>query len=399
MKILIVTQYFYPETFKSNDMAFEMQKRGHDVTVLTGIPNYPEGKFFEGYGFFKNRTQTINNVKIHRAILCPRGNSSGVRLFINYFSWAVKAITMLRNKYDAIIVHEPSPPTQFFPALLFAKWNRTKVYFWVLDLWPESLQIAGGINNRFVLNFFRRMVQYFYANSFKILISSRGFAKSILEKGDFKNKLIYFPNWGEDSISSGGTDYPIPRLPEGFKVMFAGNIGESQDMESIVRAANLLKNEKNIHFIFVGDGRKITFLKEFIRENELEETVHCAGRHPIEAMSTFFSEADVMLVSLKDDSIFNLTVPAKIQAYMSAGKPIIAMLNGEGANEIVNAQCGVAIPAGNHIELAKRIFEFSRLPPSQLTAMADNSRRYYVENFTLTKCIDNLEQIVKGQLH
>ena len=159
MRILIVTQYFYPENFKSNDLAFELQKRNHNVTVLTGIPNYPEGKIYENYGFLKKRKEIINGVKVYRSLIIPRGNASGINLFINYYSFAffgsIKAFFLgLKNKYDAIIVHEPSPITQFYPALLINKIWRTPIYFWVMDLWPETLSIAGGIHNKLVLKYY-----------------------------------------------------------------------------------------------------------------------------------------------------------------------------------------------------------------------------------------------------
>lgn len=399
MRILIVTQYFYPENFKSNDLAFELQRRGHEVTVLTGLPNYPAGKIFEGYGYFKNLKQNINGVKVIRSLLLPRGNGGGIRLFLNYYSFAffasLKAIG-LNKDFDAIIVHEPSPITQFYPALLLHKLKKTPVYFWVMDLWPESLEIAGGVKNKFVLNYFKNLVIKFYKNSEKILITSKGFRKSILEKGNFADKIEYFPNWAEDTIAEGNTDYEIPQLCEGFKVMFAGNVGEAQDMENILVAAKILKDNKNIKLIIVGNGRKLPFVDEFIRENALQETVQCVGRFPVEAMATFFSKADVMLVSLKDDPIFNLTVPAKVQAYMSASKPILAMLNGEGAEIVEEAKCGFAVPAGNAEKLAEAILKFSEISKENLAEMGRNSRNYFDANFQMSACIDNLERILKN---
>jgi len=254
MNILIVTQYFYPETFKSTDLAFELQKRGHQVTVLTGIPNYPEGEIYEGYGYQKNRNQTIDGVEIIRSLLLPRGKGGGARLFLNYYSFAffasLKALKLAKKKkIDAIIVHEPSPITQFYPALAVKKIQKTPIYFWVMDLWPESLETAGGVKNKSILNYYKRVVKGFYKESEKILITSKGFRKSILEKGDFEDKIEYFPNWAEESISEGEINYPIPNLPEGFKILFAGNVGEAQDMDTIMKAALLLKNLKGI-FLF-----------------------------------------------------------------------------------------------------------------------------------------------------
>lgn len=402
MNILIITQYFYPENFKSNDLAFELKKKGHDVTVLTGLPNYPEGKIFEGYGVFKNRKQIVNGVKVIRSLLLPRGKGGGIRLFINYYSFAVfasiKAFLMgFNNKFDAIIVHEPSPITQYYPALLMNKIWKTPVYFWVMDLWPESLSIAGGVKNKWILNYYENVIKRFYKNSEKILITSQGFRKSINQKGNFDDKIIYFPNWAEDTISEGNKDFPIPSLPDGFKVMFAGNIGEAQDLDNIVKAALELRDKKDIKFILVGDGRKMPFVKEFIEEHQLQETVFTMGRFPVEAMSSFFDKADVMLVTLKDDPIFNLTVPAKLQAYMSASKPVIAMLNGEGADNVKEADCGFTVSAGDYQSLANTILKASGLSKEVLTQLGENSRRYYEDNFRMSSCISNLENIIKGK--
>ncbi len=400
MKILIVTQYYFPETFKSTDLSFELQKRGHDVTVLTGLPNYPEGKIFDGYSIFKNRRQNINGVKIIRSLLLARGKGGGLRLFLNYFSFAffasLKAFGLsFKNKYDAVIVHEPSPITQYYPAFLLNKLQKVPVYFWVMDLWPESLRTAGGVENKFVLNIFRKMVISFYKNSKKILITSKGFKNSILEKGNFEHKIEYFPNWAEDSISEGDTSYEIPELSPGFKLMFAGNVGEAQDMDSVMQAALLLKDKKEIKWIIIGDGRKMPFVTDFIKQNDLQETVFLMGRFPVEAMAAFFDKADVMLVSLKDDPIFNVTVPAKVQAYMAAGKPVMAMLNGEGAEIIADADCGMSVNAGDSEDLAAKVVEFSKLDSEELKKMGQNARNFYKNNFRLEECIDNLERIFK----
>ena len=402
MKILIVTQYYYPENFKSNDLSFELQKRGHNVTVLTGLPNYPEGKIYEGYGPFQNRNQVINDVKIIRSLLVPRGKGDGVRLFINYFSFAffasIRAFLLnFTQKFDAIIVHEPSPITQYYPAYLLNKLQKAPVYFWVMDLWPESLKTAGGIESNLILGIFRRMVINFYKNSKRILITSKGFEKSILEKGNFAHKIEYFPNWAEEEIADGDKTFPIPMLPEGFKIMFAGNLGESQDLENIMNAALLTNDFKHIKWIFVGDGRKMSYIKNFIETYNLQETVIILGKYPMEAMASFFDKADVMLVSLKNDPIFNLTVPAKIQAYMSASKPIVAMLNGEGAEIITEARAGVAVNAADYKSLAQEVIKLSQLSSGTLLAMGINARKFFVENFRLEKCIDKLEEILNAK--
>lgn len=394
MKILLVTQYFYPENFKSNDIAFELAKRGHKVTVLTGIPNYPSGHFNKGYGLFKNRFQVIKGVKIRRSFLIPRGKGGGLRLALNYFSWAFFAsfhafFLALFYQYDAIIVHQTSPVTQGIPATIVKRIQNIPLYFWVLDLWPESLESAGGITNKGILNLFTGIVRFVYNNSTKILISSRGFEKSILEKGSYEEKLVYFPNWAEDVFKDNKLE-KIPQIPDGFIVMFAGNIGEAQDFDHIMQAALLLKEDEDIHFVFVGDGRKKEWVDRCVQEHHLEKSVHLLGRYPIEVMPSFFACADIMLLALKDEKIFNLTVPAKLQAYMAAGRTIVAMINGEGATIVKEAQCGYAVNAGNYKELAAKIKYLHSLTPDIRKQMGLNGKVYCEQHFNLARCMDHL---------
>ena len=403
MKILLVTQYFYPENFKSNDIAFELAKRGYDVTVLTGLPNYPKGKIYKGYGIFKKRKETVNGVKIIRTLVNPRGKGGGMMLALNYISWAVIAsfrafFLALNKKFDTVIVHETSPITQGFPALVIKKIQSIPIYFWVLDLWPESLQSAGGINNRYVLDFFTAVTRLMYRKSDKILISSRGFRQSILEKGDFADKLIYFPNWAEDIFSNinKSENLSLPELPNGFRIIFAGNIGEAQDFEHVMKAALLLKENKSIKFILIGDSRKKLWVDNFINKNNLNDTVYAIGRFPIETMPYFFSKADVMLLSLKDDYIFSLTAPAKLQAYMAAKKPVVAMINGEARNLIAESGCGLSVPACDSKGLADNILELQAMHPDKLKNMGLSGFNYYKKYFTKDICITNLENILKN---
>lgn len=393
MRVLLVTQYFYPENFKSNDVAFELARRGYDVTVLTGLPNYPGGKVFDGYGIFRKRKETINGVKVLRTLVVPRGKGGGVRLALNYMSWAFIAsvwafFMSLFNRYDAVIVHETSPITQGFPALAVKWMRRVPMYFWVLDLWPESLQAAGNINNRHVLGFFAWVAKLMYRNSEKILISSRGFRESILDKGDFEDKLVYFPNWAED-VFAASPDVQVPALPDGFKVMFAGNVGEAQDFDNVLRAAMLLKGT-GVRLIVLGDGRKKAWADSFVAENGLEDVVFMMGRHPLETMPAFFSQADVLFLSLKNDYIFSLTAPAKLQAYMASGKPVLAMVDGEARNLIDDAECGLSCAAGDYKAFAQCVQNLKSMSDDERDEMGRKGLEYFDRNFRKDKCIDKL---------
>ena len=397
-KILICTNHFYPETFRCNDVAFELASRGYDVTVLTAIPDYPKGKYYDGYGVFRKRCETINGVKVIRGFIIPRGNGGAIRLLLNYLSYFISSIIIsiflgLFRKYDKVLIHETSPVMIGVPAVIVKKLRKCPLYFWVLDLWPESLQAAGGISNKRVLMAFRKLTTWIYKNSDKILISSKGFEESIVEKGDFKDKIIYFPNWADKALEVKG-DYNLPNMPSGFNVMFAGNIGEAQDFDHIMEAAKFLQDEKDIHFVLVGDGRKRSWVENYRDENQLHDTVHWVGRHPVEAMPAFFEQADVMLMTLKDVSIFSLTAPAKLQAYMSAGRPILAMMNGEGPRIIKEAACGYSVPASDSRALADTILELSRMSKEELKVLGRNGRLYQQQHFDLDKSIDHLEKIL-----
>ena len=398
-KVLLISPHFYPENFKCNDVAFELAKRGYEVTVLSDIPNYPEGKFYPGYGLFKRRNEMVNGVKVIRTAMIPRGDGSGKRLALNYLSFAftasIRAFFMaLFGGYDTILVHETSPITVGIPAVIIKKMRKsTRLLFWVLDLWPESLQVAGGINNKKVLNLFEWVAKLCYRNSDKILMSSKGFRQSICEKGDFASKLEYFPNWAEEALTA-ANDYPLPDMPEGFKVMFAGNIGEAQDFDHTLEAARILSEQgmTHIHFILVGDGRKRSWVEEYIKDHHLENTVHWVGRHPLESMGKFFAQADVLYFALKDSLIFNLTCPAKLQAYMSVGKPVLAMLNGEGANVVEEAQCGLSVSAGDSVALAETLKRMSQMTKEDLSAMGQRGMEYCKQHFTFAGNMANLER-------
>lgn len=400
-RILIVTPHFYPESFKCNDMAFELKNRGHVVSVMTAIPDYHDGKFHKGYGFFKKRKEIINGVQVHRSFIIPRGKGSFCRLALNYVSYTffatLKAFWFgLTRKYDAVIVHETSPVMVGIPAVIIKKMQKLPMFFWVLDLWPESLTAAGGINNKFILGCFSSLTKWIYRNSNKILISSKGFRTSINNKDDlFDHKINYFPNWVDEFQPSND---PIPELPKGFNIIFAGNIGEAQDFPNILEAAKLLKDEKNINFIFLGDGRKKIWIEEFIKDKELTN-VHCFGRFPINMMPNFYKKADILFLALKDSPIFKLTVPAKLQSYMSSGKPILAMINGEGTDLIKDADCGWSVPAGDYSSLAKLILKLSKEDPEILNQKGQNGKKFSQKYFSFATSIDKLESMMLDHLN
>jgi len=357
-RICFFTPYFFPEEFKGNDVAFELSNRGYLVTVITPIPNYPAGKYYNGYSLFKKRKETKNNVNIIRLPVIPRGNGKRLSLSLNYMSYLLTSVIYIlffsiKKRFDVVFVHLPSPFLVAIPAVIMANKQKIPLYLWVLDLWPESVKSAGGFSNNLILGVLNKMVISVYKKCTNILIGSEGYRSSIIQKGDFNKKLIYFPNWAEDVYKNSSiidindiflfSDFSS----DDFILLFAGNIGEAQNLDKLIESAKLTRDNIKIKWVFLGDGRYRDALEKKVKEYCLQDIVFFPGRFPLDTMPVFMKRADILLVSLKDELIFNLTIPAKVQFYMSQGKPILGMLNGDGAELISNAHCGYCVPAGD----------------------------------------------------
>lgn len=400
MNILIVSQYFWPENFRINDLAVELLKRKHEITVLTGKPNYPQGKFFKGYSFFSKKIENFQGIKILRVPIVPRGRGNSTMLILNYISFAVMGTLyscFVSKNYDAVIALNYSPITAVYPAILYKLRRKVRLHLWVQDLWPESVRSASNLKSGLVDRFLLKMVQSIYKKSDKILISSKGFKQSILEKGIDENKIIYMPNWAEDLFEDGSVidkNKYLTIIPKGFIVMFTGNIGEAQDFESILNAAEATSENKKIKWVIIGDGRKIEWVSQQIVIRGLMETVFLLGRFPLAEMPSIFAHANIMLFSLKDESIFSLTLPGKVQSYMAFGKPIVGMINGEGANVIIESNSGFVCNAGDYKKLASNVLTAFEMPIDELAKLGVNGQQYYRNHFGKKKLLDSFEQLL-----
>ncbi len=400
MKILIVSQYFWPENFRINDLAVDLYKRGYDVSVLTGKPNYPQGKFYKGYSFLGFNKEYYNGVKIYRVPLIPRGNGTGLTLALNYISFVIFSCIFIlfhTKKYDLTFTYAVSPITQVFPALLHKRLFSSKSFLWLQDLWPESVSAAGKVKSNILISLLNKMVKYIYKDTDKILVQSEAFISSVEEKGVNRlTKIRYVPYWAEDlfcNTINSNRDKFKSIMPDGFKVMFAGNIGEAQDFDSIINAVILTQEIPEIKWIFVGDGRKKAFLeKEIIRLN-LKENIFLLGRFPLEEMPNFFIHADIMLVTLKKDNNFSKTIPSRIQSYMAFGKPIVGMLNGIGAQVLKEANCGYVCNSSDYVSLANNVMNAYRQKKEILKQKGINGKQFYDKNFSKVIIIDRLLKI------
>jgi len=407
MRILVVTQYIYPENFKSNELVFELAHKGHHVDVLTGIPNYPEGVYYKGYGLFKKRVEKKDGVTFYRCIQTPRGRkASGIGLGCNYLSFVFFATLWVlfffvwRKKYDAIITHEPSPITQLIPAIILGKIRKVPVYSWIMDIWPDSVStsVSESVYKK-VEPILTGITEWTYKNSYKILVTSKNFESLICRKNDYHEKIVYYPNWSVDMLNA-TSKYEISQLPQGFKIMIAGNLGEAQNLDAVGECMKLLKGYKEIKWIFVGDGSWKQWLEDFITNNELQDSAFTLGRYPAEAMPAFFQEADALLVTLRGGHEFlDATVPARLQSFMSAGRPVLAMLGKGGADLIEEADCGYAVAPGDYKALADIIVNEVLPFRERFNQKGANGRLYYEREFTLDKCINYIEEIIGGKLN
>lgn len=400
MRILVFTQYFWPEQFTINYLVLLLKKAGHDVEVLTGKPNYPKGEFFTGYKFFPATKESWNDITINRVPLVARGKESRLGLFINYISFilfaAFIAPWMLRRKeYDTIFVYAPSPVLQALPAILLGKLKKVPVILWVQDLWPESLSATEHVKSSLILSAVRYLVKFCYSHVDLILVQSKAFIEPV-KKLAIGKRVEYFPNTVDSNFYNlkNKKSPLIHSLNTGFSILFAGNIGNAQSMETIVEASLILQKYSDIKIVVVGSGSKLDWVFEQKKLRNLNN-LHLEGHFPVDVMPSIMRSASVLLVSLKDNPILDLTVPNKIQAYLATGKPIIASLNGEGARIVVESGAGLAIPAEDAQALANAILKLYKMSENELAAMADNGRKYFKKNFDEHVLITKLVELLK----
>jgi len=399
--ILVISQYFYPEQFRINDICTEWIKRGYKVTVITGIPNYPQGKYYEGYGLFKKRKETYNAINIVRIPLIPRGNNV-IMLSLNYLSFVISGFfwsIFTRIKADYVFIFEVSPMTQALPGVWYSRKRKIPCYLYVQDLWPENVEILAGIKNKYIINAIGKMVNYIYERCTKIFVTSKSFVKSINERGVPIEKIEYWPQYAEDFYKP-LEKTNIKEIPadDAFNIIFAGNIGNAQGLDILPKVASLIKEKKlrrKIRFNIVGDGRYKVELIELVNKNRVEDMFNFIGRQPATRIPEFMAANDAAFICLTDSPIFKMTIPAKLQAYMACGIPIIACADGETNKIVYEANAGVCSPSGDFKKLAEIIVELSEKPQDQLKQLGINARHYYIKNFNKEELLNRIDKYFK----
>ena len=399
MRVLVISQYFFPENFRINDLVFSLFKRGHKIEVLTGKPNYPNGDYFNGYSWNGPSKEVIQGVKVHRANLVLRKNAGGIRLFLNYISFVLFGfikLSKLKGKFDKIFIYAPSPITVGILGIIAAKKFNCKSYLWVHDLWPESVKVAGGISNKFILSLINYMTKLIYKFTNIILVQSPEFKNYIKDQNVLENKMIYYPYYAEDfyRVVDKQEEYK-DLLPSGFNLVFAGNIGVAQSFDTIIGALELLKNY-NINIVVLGDGRDKERVQKIIKDRGVSNKFFFLGSFPAKKMPNFFAFADALLITLKKADIFSFTIPGKLQSYLACGRPIIGSLDGIGNKIIINSKSGYASEAENEKLLADNILKIYNASKAQKKKFSSNAIKYFRGNFSKNYLLDELENIFEN---
>jgi len=385
MKVLIFSQYFWPEVFRINEVVDSLRLSGCEVTVLTGQPNYPDGRIFPGYRFWGIGLQKhCSGYSIYRVPLTPRGNGSAFQLITNYFSFIVTATVigpwLLRGqKFDVIFVYAPSPILQAISAAWLAKVKKAKLAIWVQDLWPESLSATGHINNPKILKYIKTIVKWIYRKSDLLLVPSKAFVQPVKIMAGH-SRVIYHPNPGNSTQIKHNASLPDIQLNSGFNVVFTGNLGYAQGLDTILAAAELLKSFEDITFVLVGSGSKLKWLHEALIRSDLTN-IQLPGRFEPEAMSLIMDQASALLISLNRHPILSMTVPSKLQSYLAAGRPLIASLDGEGARVIREAKAGLVCPAEDPLALAQAVLQMRATSFEERESMGRSGLKFYLRNY------------------
>ena len=389
MKILVVCQHYWPEPYPLTDICEELVRRGHIVDLVTDVPNYPMGEIYSGYEGRKQREEVHNGVHIIRSFTIPRKHNAFFRL-LNYYSYAVSSsllVKKLPDDYDVVFSNQTSPVMMSSAAFSYAKKNHKKVVMYCMDLWPACLAAGGVSESSPLYKFFGAVSKRLYNKPDRILITSQMFKDYLVQQhGVDAQKIEYLPQYAPaqfDEVEQTKNDKTTIDL------MFAGNIGAAQSLETVLKAAELLREERNLRWHIVGDGSELNNLKKMAKEKNLSNVVFY-GRKPSGEMPQYYAMADAMLVTLTADRFISLTLPGKVQTYMAAGKPIIGAAVGEIPNVINAAKCGYCVNAEDADGLAQAVRNFA--VNKNRTQLGKNARSYYDQHFTREMFMNKLER-------
>jgi glycosyltransferase involved in cell wall biosynthesis len=391
VKIICITKHFYPENFRINDFLYQLAKKGHKITVITNKPIYP---YNINYNFKSKFYSYHKGVDVFRIPIIFFGNNLFSKI-LYFFSFIVNVsiispFFLIGKKFDIIFTFAPSPPTVAIPAIILGKIKKIPNIMWLHDLWPESLCLFGLKKDDLLYKLISNLILKIYKNCSAIFTQSQSLEKYI-SKLKINEKVFYLPVHAESNYLNIIKKKIINNT---FKIYFFGNIGLAQDIPSVLKTIEIMKNIKNIKWIFVGEGSMKEWLKNKIIEKRLQKNVEFKSYIFLDKISQIYSDADALLVSLKNNKCFNLILPAKIQSYLASKTPIFAMGNGEVKLLIKKASCGIYCNASDYKNFARLILKFTRLKYAKRKKIGENGYKYYLENFSIEKIIRNFETSV-----
>ena len=401
MRIVILTQWYPPEpALLLQELAQTLKSRGHKVTVLTGFPNYPSGELYPGYRLRLRQRETLGGVPIVRMPLYPEHSRSGIRRVLNYISFALSSAILGAwsvSRPDVVFVYHP-PLTIGVPAYVLSRLWRVPFVYQVQDLWPETLSATAMLNNRRLLDWIDRFARFVYSRADKILVISPGFRKNLLDKGVPAEKVHVVSNWVEFE------DGPLVKpdlewasrlgLAGRFNVMFAGNMGQAQALETVIEAAALLRDLPKIQFVFVGDGLALPSLKQAVQDKNLSN-VRFLGRYPQQTMPNLYALVDVLLVHLKDAPLFEITIPHKVLTYLGAGKPILAAVAGDAAAIVLQTGAGTTCPPENPQALSEAVRYLFAMSPEARQTMGERGIQAAHTSYSREELVSKIEDVLR----
>ncbi|HYN08268.1 MAG TPA: glycosyltransferase family 4 protein [Vicinamibacterales bacterium] len=397
MRILLLTQYFWPESFRINDLVLAWRQAGHDVIVLTGLPNYPAGRLYPGYSFRGPYREDFSGTPVRRLPIVLRGPRRGIQLALNYLSFICSAMVLgpfvVRERYDVIFVYAPSPVTQCIPAIWLKFWRRVPVVLWLQDLWPDTLVAVGAVRSNLMLRAFTSLTRWIYGHCNMVLVQSAAFIDGVRRVCPDVRDLRVMMNWADDFYRPQVVAVDAPErheLPPGFVIVFAGNLGSAQSLETAIAAADLIRGEP-VSWVFIGDGNQREFLEQERRSRGLDNVIRFLGWRPAEAMPRYLAMADALLVSLRRNPTMARTIPAKLQTSLAMGRPVLAALDGEGARIVQESGAGIVVTPDDPESLAQGALTLLRAGAAERARMGESARAYATRHFGRDRLVADLD--------
>ena len=401
-RILVVSQHFWPESFRINDICESFVERGYAVEVLCGIPNYPIGQYFEGYGITKNRRQTVNGIKIRRCFEFKRGSNTNLRIFLNYISFPISSLFalpyLLQQKYDKIFMFQTSPVIMSFVGILLGKLKKIETTMYVLDLWPENLYSVLNLKNKLLRKLISGISIWHYRNADKLIANSQGL-QSILQERIGKSNVVYIPQFCEKLYETKIRDKALrDRYANTFNLVFTGNISPAQSFETVIGAAKILMERgfDDILWIIVGDGMSRAWLEDAISQEGLGDQFVFVGQIPMEEVPRYTGIADALFACLSKSELLDAALPGKIISYYAAGCPLVVAMDGEVKEIVESSKAGFAVGAEEVDGFADAIVALYSMGIEARQAMGDYAKAYYQQYFEREMNMDKLEAVLFG---